>query len=130
MPTKDANLVLRATSDAGLTATAVFAKDIGGTPLSGLAVQIYVPAVDTATDATLSAVIRHSTASDPATTDQIIAQLNGLEAATGFYYVPFSTWKRSIELELIVGGTSPDFSIVLADIVEPQQPWRRNVEFR
>ncbi len=130
MPTLDANLRLRQTSDGVLTATAVFSADLGGTPLRGMAARAYVPVVDTATDAALSMRIRASTASDPATTDQIIAEMNLLDQGAGHYFLPFSTPKRSIEVELVVGGTSPDFSIVLLDIVEPQHAWRRTVEFR
>jgi uncharacterized membrane protein (UPF0136 family) len=48
MPTLDANLRLRQTSDGVLTATAVFSADLGGTPLRGMAVRAYVPVVDTA----------------------------------------------------------------------------------
>lgn len=130
MPTLDANLRLRQTSDGALAATAIFPADIGGTPLKGMAARVYVPVVDTATDATLDVIIRASTASDPATTDQEIGRMSDLEQATGFYFVPFSTPKRSIEVELVVGGTSPDFSIVLVDLVEPQHRWSRGVEFR
>lgn len=129
MATVDELLRLRLTSDGALTTTAVYSADIEGTPLKGLAFQVYVPVVDTATDATLSARVRASTASDPATTAEVIAERSLLDQGTGFYLVPFSTWKRSVECELVVGGTSPDFSAVTLAIVEPQHDWRRGVEF-
>lgn len=132
MPVIDTLLPSRETSDGALTATAVIgAFDIGGTPLRGMAFKVYVPVVDTATDATLSARVRHSTASDPATTDQVIAEKSLLDQGTGIYYVPFTTRKRSVEIELVVGGTSPDFSAVTVHLVDyPFQEWTRTTEFR
>lgn len=130
MPISDNALTLRVDSDGALTATSIYPLDIRGTPISGMAVYINVPVVDTATDQTLAAYIRASTASDPATTDQIVGQLTGLEGAAGQYVIPFSTNKRSIELELAVGGTSPDFSLVEAYLVQNvQHPWTRQTEW-
>lgn len=128
--TIDANLFLRQSSDGALSATAIYSADIGGTPMRGMAFAVYVPVVDTATDQTLDAIIRASTASDPATTDVEIGRLSDLEQASGWYHIPFSTNKRSVELELVVAGTSPNFSTVLVAIVEPQFAWSRGVEFR
>jgi hypothetical protein len=132
MPVYDASFTSRETSDGALAATAVVGPfDIGGTPLRGMAFQVYVPVVDTATDATLSVRVRASTASTPATTDQIISEKSLLDQGTGFYYVPFTTRKRSVSAELVVGGTSPDFSAVTLHLVDyPFHEWTRTTEFR
>lgn len=132
MPIHDTSFTGRLASDGALAATAIYSFDLGGpTPLRGMAFEIYVPVVDTATDATLSARVRHSTASDPATTDQVIAEKSLLDQGTGFYYVPFQTNRRSVELELVVGGTSPDFSAVTAHLVLfPFDDWDRQIGFR
>jgi hypothetical protein len=127
--TKDANLQLRYTSDAELTATVIYETEIFQTPLEGLAYEVYVPVVDTATDATLDVKIRASTASTVATTDSEIAGRTDLEQATGWYHIPFSTNKRTVEIELVVGGTSPDFSNVLVYITQAQQEYSRAKSF-
>ena len=127
--TKDANLQLRFTSDGVLAATVIYEYEIFQTPLEGMAFEVYVPVVDTATDATLDVKIRASTASTVATTDSEIAGQTDLEQATGWYHVPFSTRKRTVEIELVVGGTSPDFSNVLVYITGAQQVWARDKNF-
>lgn len=132
MPIHDANFTGRLASDGALAATAIYEFDLQGpTPLRGMAFEIYVPVVDTATDATLSARVRHSTASTVATTDQVIAEKSLLDQGTGFYYVPFQTNKRAVEVELVVGGTSPDFSAVTLHLVNyPFDNWDRQIGFR
>jgi hypothetical protein len=130
MPISDNALTLRLASDGNLTATAIFSLDLRGTPIEGLAVYVIVPVVDTATDQTLDAYIRASTASDPATTDQIVGQMADLEQAAGEYVIPFTTNKRSIELELAVAGTSPNFSEVEAYLIHNvQKAWSRETNF-
>lgn len=131
-PTIDDALDLSpASTDLPLQATKVSAApvEINSTPLEGLAVAVYIPAVAGATDTTLSIYVRASTTSTPSTTSPIVGYRDGITAA-GTYIVPFNTNKRSVYVEYTVAGTSPDFSTVQAYIVQNVgQDWTREVNF-
>lgn len=130
MGIRDNDLIVRAASDGMVTGTSTYNLDLHGTPLGGLALHVYVPAVTTSDSMALKVTIRASTASAPATTDDTIAERTGMEAATGEYVIPFSTNKRSVQFEIVASGNdSPNFSQVLMWVDEPQHVWHRNVEF-
>ena len=130
MGLRDNNLIVRAASDGMLTGTSTYTLDLHSTPLEGLALHVYVPAVTTSDSMFLEVIVRASTASAPATTDARIAGMEGLDAAAGEYVIPFSTNKRSVMFEFVPsGGDSPNFSEVLAWVDKPQHVWHRNVEF-
>lgn len=137
---KDANLVVRATSDGALayngTAGADFGPfDIEGTGLRGMALEVVIPAtiVDTPV---LQVNVHGSSTSAAASTDLIFASRTGMQAVTGAskgYIIPFTVPNhiRSVHFDfLVTGSTSASFSIVLANVVlNVGADWTRTVEF-
>ncbi len=126
-PARDANLMLRQTSDGNLTETAVVGPvEIEGTPIKGLAVRISCPSAFTGTSPTLVAYVRSSTSTDPSTTDPIVGEKT--ITAYGDYIIPIVTNHRSVDVELAVSGTSPNLGAVEVGIVENVGwPWDRSV---
>lgn len=135
MPVRDANLVVRATTDGALAYGAAGADlpagglDIEGTALQGMALHVIIP--DTMTGSVVLQINVHaSTASTAATTDTIVASRSGMTYGAE-YIIPFSTHKRSVIFDfLATGNTSGSFSIVLAWVtLQFGQDWTRTVEF-
>jgi hypothetical protein len=119
---RDTNFSLRKVSDGALSASAtIAAKEIKGTPLRGMAVQVVVPATDnSACDTLVVNVIDGSLSTGTAISTITITN-------TGVHYVPFTTNSRYVVVDLVVAGGSPGFGAVEVDIVEsPGWAWSRN----
>ena len=135
MTIRDNALIVRATSDTGLAATANYEVELNGTGLEGLSLCVYIPSTDSATDQSLAIYIYASTASTVATTDPIIAQLVKSDVTLNtlndnLFVLPFTTEKRTIEVEFLVAGTSPTYGVVLAWIThQVQHTWSRLTDF-
>lgn len=117
---KDANLILRTSSNGVLDSdTTLSVVDLKGTPISGLALEVVVPAAvgETSDPATLDIYIRASSSSNPDSNEQIASSKQ--ITAAGVYMIPFSTKKRYIEVFLNIGGTCTDFSYVEVGMVLP-----------
>jgi hypothetical protein len=128
--TKDVNTRLRSSSDGVLDSTEILTVfDLRKTPIRGMALEVIVPAAAGATSdpATLDVVPRGASSSNPDSTE-IVGGAPQISAA-GEYIVPFNTDKRYLEVALILGGTSPDFSNVQVWIVQQSQNWGRDVDF-
>ena len=132
MPVRDTNLGV-SPSTVPLVANGNSAvKEIEGTPLRGMAVQVNVFATGVSTVPTLTVIVHASTSTAPTTDDEIVGQSPAILVA-GEYIVPFFTEKRSILVEYSLTGAAtdtPNFSDVEAYIV-PQvgAEWSRAVSF-
>jgi len=125
MATKDANLQLRFTSDGSLNSDGFTSSELRlkGAPLEGYAVEVMVPAEGGATDRTLDIYIFGATATGVTSASGLLAQTPVQlvdTTAIGTHIIPFNLpdGYEYIVLKMDTGGTSVDFSVVLAYVVE------------
>jgi hypothetical protein len=133
MPIRDNTLIIReATAGTIVAAGTVISVELNGTALHGLAAVILVPGTTQGCAPKLSVTVHASTTSAAATTDPIIAHMDGIAEGAGEYILPFSTPKRAVCFAFDVsGGSTPGFSNVGAYISLPVgQKWVRTSEFR
>jgi hypothetical protein len=133
MPIHDAQLIVRDTSDGVFVSSVpeVWALDLDGTDLKGLALHIRIPAAVTGSDPIFMVEIHAATTSAATTAGEIIAARTGMVKASE-YVVPFSTYKRSVAFMFdVTSSTTTAFSIITADVIQPLgQKWNRIPEFR
>ncbi len=136
MATKDAALAVRSTSDGAMSATFTSAEiRLKAAPMEGYAVEVMVPAKAGLSDVTLDVFVWGATAtgvtSDSAVLGQTPIQLVDT-TVVGQHLIPFHLPVNYtfIKVRLEVGGTSVDFSTVLAYIVKNLgTTWTRAVHF-
>jgi len=106
--------------------------EVEGTPLHGLAVQVYVFGVSVSTVPTLMAYVHASTAVGVTTDDEIVGASPSIIAA-GEYIIPFTTEKRYILVRYDLTGAatdSPNFSDAQAYVISNVgHEWSRLVNF-
>ncbi len=125
MPTKDDELAVRSTSDGSLDSDGFTSAEfvLRGAPMDGYALEVDVPAEGGATDRTLDIFIYAATATGVSSASSLVAQTpNQLvdTTAEGNHIIPFSlpVGHDYVKAKMDVGGTSPDFSVVLASIIQ------------
>ena len=135
MPVRDYNLDVSPSTVPLIANGNSLAKEIRGTPINGLAVQVNVMATSVSTVPTLTVYVRGDSSTAPTTDSPILGQSSAILVA-GEYIVPFvgvGKNAHSVLVEYVLTGAatdSPNFSDVEAYIVENVgAPWSRLVDF-
>ena len=131
-PVRDTYLMLRTSTGGDLAADATLTSvDIEGTFAKGMALQINCPTAFTGTSPILTVTIyaADDVVTGVTTADIKVASFTPI-TAYGEYIIPFSTPLRTIAVELVVTGTSPNLGAVEVAIVENVgKPWSREIDF-
>uniref|UniRef100_A0A6M3KSI2 Uncharacterized protein n=1 Tax=viral metagenome TaxID=1070528 RepID=A0A6M3KSI2_9ZZZZ len=137
MPTKDAELAVRSTSDGSMDSDGFTSAEfvLRGAPMEGYALEVDVPAEGGGTDRTLDIFINAATATGVTSGSALVGQTSKQlvdTTAKGNHIIPFNlpVGHDYVKIKMDVGGTSPDFSVVLASIVQNVgTSWTRAVHF-
>jgi|GEM_PF-4563898 len=120
MPARDYNLAVSPSSVPVIADGNSAVKELRGTPLTGLAVQVNVFATGVSTVPTLTVYVHGDTTTAPTTDSPILGQSPAILLA-GEYIVPFTGNVKAILVEYALAGAatdSPNFSDVEAYVIE------------